>query len=73
LIEAYPEAVIVGLSEEHGTIDLSNCASKPRIGDRLRIIPNHACVVSNLFDRVTLISKDAVVETVTVEARGRVD
>lgn len=73
LIEAYPEAVIVGLSEEHGTIDLSNCASKPRIGDKLRIIPNHACVVSNLFDRVTLISKDAVVGTVTVEARGRVD
>ncbi|MBU1334743.1 MAG: D-TA family PLP-dependent enzyme [Alphaproteobacteria bacterium] len=73
LIEAYPEAVIVGLSEEHGTIDLSNCASKPKIGDKLRIIPNHACVVSNLFDRVTLISKDAVVETVTVEARGRVD
>lgn len=73
LIEAYPEAVILGLSEEHGTIDLSNCASKPRIGDKLRIIPNHACVVSNLFDRVTLISKDAVVETVTVEARGRVD
>jgi D-serine deaminase-like pyridoxal phosphate-dependent protein len=73
LIEAYPEAVIVGLSEEHGTIDLSNCANKPRIGDKLRVIPNHACVVSNLFDRVTLISKDAVVETVTVEARGRVD
>jgi D-serine deaminase-like pyridoxal phosphate-dependent protein len=73
LIEAYPEAVIVGLSEEHGTIDLSNCANKPRIGDKLRIIPNHACVVSNLFDRVTLISKDAVVETVTVDARGRVD
>jgi D-serine deaminase-like pyridoxal phosphate-dependent protein len=73
LIEAYPEAVIVGLSEEHGTIDLTNCASKPKIGDKLRIIPNHACVVSNLFDRVTLISKDAVVETVTVDARGRVD
>ena len=73
LIEAYPEAVIVGLSEEHGTIDLSNCTTKPRIGDKLRIIPNHACVVSNLFDTVTLISGDAVVETVKVDARGRVD
>jgi D-serine deaminase-like pyridoxal phosphate-dependent protein len=73
LIEAYPEAVIVGLSEEHGTIDLSACTSKPRIGDKLRIIPNHACVVSNLFDRVTLISHGAVVETVNVDARGRVD
>jgi D-serine deaminase-like pyridoxal phosphate-dependent protein len=73
LIEAYPDAVIVGLSEEHGTIDLTNCATKPAIGEKLRIIPNHACVVSNLFDRVTLISKDEVVETVRVDARGRVD
>nr|WP_295886381.1 D-TA family PLP-dependent enzyme [uncultured Devosia sp.] len=73
LIEAYPEAVIVGLSEEHGTIDLSACAAKPVIGEKLRIIPNHACVVSNLFDRVTLISEGSVVETVDVAARGRVD
>jgi D-serine deaminase-like pyridoxal phosphate-dependent protein len=73
LIEAYPDAVIVGLSEEHGTVDLSACAIKPRIGDKLRIIPNHACVVSNLFDRVTLISDDQVVETIDVAARGRVD
>ncbi|QDZ12942.1 D-TA family PLP-dependent enzyme [Devosia ginsengisoli] len=73
LILAYPEAVITGLSEEHGTIDLSACASKPKIGDKLRIIPNHACVVSNLFDRVTLISGERVVETVAVDARGRVD
>lgn len=73
LIEAYPEAQIVGLSEEHGTIDLTGCVDKPQIGDKIRIIPNHACVVSNLFDRVTLISGDDVVETVTVGARGRVD
>ena len=73
LIEAYPEAVIIGLSEEHGTIDLSKCATKPQIGEKLRIIPNHACVVSNLFDAVTLISQGKVVETVHVDARGRVD
>lgn len=72
VIEAYPDAVIVGLSEEHGTIDVSRCATRPRIGDKLRIIPNHSCVVSNLFDEVTLISGDAVVETVPVAARGRV-
>ncbi|KKC38155.1 alanine racemase [Devosia epidermidihirudinis] len=73
LIEAYPDAVIVGLSEEHGTIDLSACATKPKIGEKIRIIPNHACVVSNLFATVTLISNGAVVETVPVAARGRVD
>ena len=73
LIEAYPGAEITGLSEEHGTVDLSNCSARPAIGDKLRIIPNHACVVSNLFDTVTLISGDSVVETVWVDARGRVD
>ena len=73
LILAYPDAVIVGLSEEHGTIDLSACATKPQIGDKLRVIPNHACVVSNLFDRVNLISGDKLIETVNVDARGRVD
>jgi D-serine deaminase-like pyridoxal phosphate-dependent protein len=73
LIENYPDAVITGLSEEHGTIDLTNSAAKPRIGEQIRIIPNHACVVSNLFDEVTLISGDQIVETVRVAARGRVD
>lgn len=73
LIEAYPEAVITGLSEEHGTVDFSACATRPKIGDKLRIIPNHACVVSNLFDNVNLISGDTLLETVHVDARGRVD
>jgi D-serine deaminase-like pyridoxal phosphate-dependent protein len=44
-----------------------------RIGDRVRVIPNHACVVSNLFDFVHLVRGDEVVETVAVAARGRVD
>jgi D-serine deaminase-like pyridoxal phosphate-dependent protein len=69
----YPEAVIRSLSEEHGTVDLSLCCDKPALGESLRIIPNHACVVSNLFDRVILVEGDRVVESVPVAARGRVD
>ncbi|MGH6859601.1 MAG: D-TA family PLP-dependent enzyme, partial [Phyllobacterium sp.] len=71
-IDAYPEAVITALSEEHGTIDLRACKEKPQIGDRVRIIPNHACVVSNLFDSVVLTSRGEVTEVVPVAARGRV-
>ncbi len=73
LVLGYPDAVIRSLSEEHGVIDLSACKQKPAIGDRLRIVPNHACVVSNLFDKVTLVSGDRAVETIPVAARGRVD
>ncbi len=69
----YPDAAITSLSEEHGVVDLSSSKAKPQIGDRLRIIPNHCCVVSNLFDEVVLISGDEVVEITPVAARGRVD
>jgi D-serine deaminase-like pyridoxal phosphate-dependent protein len=73
LVLGYPDAVIRSLSEEHGVIDLSRSARKPAIGERIRVVPNHACVVSNLFDEVTLVSGDAAVETIAVAARGRVD
>lgn len=72
-VMGYPDAVIYGMSEEHGNIDFSASAKKPKVGDRLRILPNHACPVSNLFDHVHLVSGDHVVETVAVAARGRVD
>jgi D-serine deaminase-like pyridoxal phosphate-dependent protein len=70
-IVGVPGAMVVGLSEEHGNVALSDGASLS-IGDRVRVLPNHACVVTNLFDEVHLVSGDRVVETVPVAARGRV-
>jgi D-serine deaminase-like pyridoxal phosphate-dependent protein len=61
------------LNEEHGVIELSAPADTPRIGERVRIVPNHVCVVSNLFDVVNLVQGETVVDTVPVAARGRVD
>ena len=72
LVRDYPEAIIASLSEEHGVIDVSGCAHPPEIGDRLHIIPNHACVVSNLFDTVVLADGAQVVALEPVAARGRV-
>ena len=68
----YPDAKVTGLSEEHGTLDVSACAHKPKIGDVIRIIPNHCCPVTNLFDTVNLIRDGELVETMAVAARGRV-
>ncbi len=65
-------AIVKSLSEEHGIIEFNSASDTPRIGDLVRIIPNHACVVSNLFDQVHLISGGAVIDTVSVAARGRV-
>ncbi|MBX9461635.1 MAG: D-TA family PLP-dependent enzyme [Aquamicrobium sp.] len=70
-IVEYPDAVITTLNEEHGIVDLSACAIKPEIGEKVRIIPNHVCVVSNLFDVVNLTDGEIVLETVPVAARGK--
>ena len=69
----HEDITVSSLSEEHGVIELKEAADWPRVGDRIRIIPNHACVVSNLFDSVQLMSTDGSIETVPVAARGRVD
>ena len=67
-----PEAVVYALSEEHGFVDVSNMANPPKIGDRVRVVPNHVCPVTNLFDRVVIIDGDTVLGSVKVDARGTV-
>ncbi len=71
-IVEYPDAAIVSLSEEHGVVDLGRPNERPKVGEMVRIIPNHVCPVSNLFDEVTLVRADDVIETVPVAARGKV-
>jgi D-serine deaminase-like pyridoxal phosphate-dependent protein len=67
-----PGAAITGVSEEHGTVDLSACPESPRIGDVVHVVPNHCCVVSNMVDEVHGV-RDGRVEVVwPVAARGRV-
>jgi D-serine deaminase-like pyridoxal phosphate-dependent protein len=70
-VPEYPDARVYALSEEHGFLDLSHCARKPEIGERVTVVPNHCCVVSNLYDRVFGV-RDGQVETVwPVAARGK--
>lgn len=40
------------------------------VGDRVRVVPNHSCVVSNLVDVVHMVDGEQVVETLPVAARG---
>ncbi|MDO5641029.1 MAG: D-TA family PLP-dependent enzyme [Paracoccus sp. (in: a-proteobacteria)] len=72
-IEGYPGARITQLSEEHGVVDLAGITGDgPRIGDQVRIIPNHCCVVSNLFDRVVFHRAGLVTRAEPLIARGTV-
>ena len=59
------------LSEEHGIIAVADGESF-RVGERVRILPNHACVVANLHDSLGGLSGDRVEAVLEVAARGRV-
>jgi D-serine deaminase-like pyridoxal phosphate-dependent protein len=58
------------LSEEHATVRVHG-ATTLEPGARVRVLPNHSCVVSNLVDEIRLIDGDRVTETLPVAARGR--
>ena len=65
-----PTIAIQRLSEEHATAEVpESCRLKP--GDRVRIVPNHSCVVTNLADELTLVEGGAIVGTLKVDARGK--
>lgn len=73
MIEGYEGAKIISLSEEHAVVDLSACSSaRPDIGDVVKVVPNHTCVVSNLFDRMVFHRNGLVTRVEDVAARGTV-
>lgn len=72
LIRDYPEARIYDLSEEHGLVDFSQCARRPKIGERLSVIPNISNAVVNLLDQIVGVRGEQIEVIWPVAARGRI-
>jgi D-serine deaminase-like pyridoxal phosphate-dependent protein len=62
---------LAGLSEEHGWLKLGEQASLS-VGERLRVLPNHACAVVNNFDKMTVVRDGEPVADWAIAARGQV-
>ena len=67
----YPDAVITKLSEEHAQVNVTRCVRRPRVGERVSVIPNHVCPCINLQDAVWWREPDDRLRRLTIEARGR--
>ena len=65
------EVLVRAMSEEHGLLDLSKSDWRPRVGERVRVIPNHVCIVVHLFDIVHGLRGESVESSWAVAARGR--
>jgi D-serine deaminase-like pyridoxal phosphate-dependent protein len=71
LILEHPEAKIARFAEEHGFLDLTKSNTRPAVGDVVRIVPNHVCVVINMSDEVVMVRGDEIIGILPVAARGK--
>jgi D-serine deaminase-like pyridoxal phosphate-dependent protein len=70
--DADESLLVERLSEEHATVRVLGAGCRLRTGDLVRVLPNHACVVSNLVDSVWIVDGDQVLDELRVAARGRI-
>jgi D-serine deaminase-like pyridoxal phosphate-dependent protein len=71
-IVGHPDVVLEGMSEEHGHLDVSGSSHEFRIGERVRLIPNHVCTAVNLHNEAWGERSGEVVEHWRIAARGLV-
>lgn len=66
----HPELLVASLSEEVGKIKITG-ETDVKIGDRIMIIPNHACSSANLTNYYVFVDENMEIERlVTVDMRG---
>lgn len=71
IVSGHADLVVTALSEEHGIINsVTGKATGLSVGQRLQIIPNHCCVVSNMVDTVVLHKSGKPIKVEEVAARG---
>jgi len=66
------DLIVERLSEEHATVRVASGHTALEPGDRVRLVPNHSCVVSNLVDRAWITDQGEIVGELPIAARGRI-
>jgi D-serine deaminase-like pyridoxal phosphate-dependent protein len=66
-----PDVTVVRLSEEHGILDLGTSGWRARVGDTVRILPNHGCIVVHAHEKIYGVRDGRVETSWPVTARGR--
>ncbi|MGH7599698.1 MAG: D-TA family PLP-dependent enzyme [bacterium] len=72
IVVDHPKLTFNYSSEEHGRITSTIGKMDLKVGDRVRLIPNHACGMMNMHDEVCGIRGETVEAVWKVAARGRV-
>lgn len=65
------ELTFTGASEEHGQVT-STGECNLKVGDKVRILPNHACTCVNMHDTLTAFRGEQVESVWNIAARGKI-
>ena len=60
------------MNEEHGYVKLGEGAARPRIGEKVWVIPSHVCATVNMHDELAIGRNGRVEGAFRVAARGKV-
>lgn len=71
VVAGHDGAVIERLSEEHGIVSVPDSEAF-EIGQQVRILPNHCCVVTNLQDRLVGVRGGQFEKWLPVDTRGQI-
>ena len=67
-----PGWTMLKMNEEHGYVKLGEGAQKPRIGEKVWVVPSHVCATVNMHDQLAYGRAGRVEGNFLVAARGRV-
>ena len=70
ILEA-PQALFEKMNEEHGFVENGQSNHRWKVGEKVRVIPNHICVAVNLHERIYGYRGEEVVEVWEPEGRGK--
>ena len=72
IVVGWPKLDLHTLNEEHGYVGVGSSSERPAVGDRLHVVPNHACGCVNLHDGLLAVRNGVVDHVIEVSARGLV-
>jgi D-serine deaminase-like pyridoxal phosphate-dependent protein len=72
LIRDDPNILFYGMSEEHGHLNLNNAQSPLKVGQRLRVLPNHVCPTVNLHERMYGFRGEKIETIWEIKGRGKI-
>lgn len=74
LVRDHPGFLVDRLYEEHAIVAVAPPTTSPvapsPVGQRLQVIPNHACTCANLHDEMYLVQQGEILEVWPLDARG---